>query len=268
MAAIVIDTTKCNGCKACQVACKQWNDLPAVSTTFFGGPGYQNPGDLDFNTMTLVKFLTDGSPGADVDGDGNWNFLKFGCMHCVNPNCVSACQSTGNNAALIDKIAGGPGTFNKTGLDTGFVFVDQAVCIGCMSCAIETTVPPGCPFRVPRYDVPAGGQIASHCHGCVDGPNVRMGASYPGGIKDPSSSWLTGPSLEPACATGCPSDAILYFGTRAAAIGYADTRYGDSEVQATYPNVSRYGSTTWVGCSYNTRVILVLQQASSFYGLP
>jgi len=53
---LLIDNTKCIGCRACQTACKQWNNLPAEKTTFFGGEGYQNPKDLSGSTYTLIKF--------------------------------------------------------------------------------------------------------------------------------------------------------------------------------------------------------------------
>ena len=54
--AMIQDNTRCIGCRACMVACKSWNDLPADKTDFFAGEGYQNPRDLDANNYTLITF--------------------------------------------------------------------------------------------------------------------------------------------------------------------------------------------------------------------
>ena len=56
MKAMFLDLSVCIGCRACQVACKEWNDLGADETGFFGGDGYQNPRDLDANNYTLITY--------------------------------------------------------------------------------------------------------------------------------------------------------------------------------------------------------------------
>lgn len=83
-----IDTSKCIGCKACQVACKQWHQLPAGTTTF---NGYTNPPRLNENNLTYVKFVE----RDDIEGmygeQLQFLFFKDQCRHCVNPQCKTAC---------------------------------------------------------------------------------------------------------------------------------------------------------------------------------
>ncbi|MBU1984585.1 4Fe-4S dicluster domain-containing protein, partial [bacterium] len=56
MKAMLIDSTRCIGCRGCQIACKQWNELPAEQTTFFASKGYQNPRDLSSKTWTVITY--------------------------------------------------------------------------------------------------------------------------------------------------------------------------------------------------------------------
>ncbi|MGC9325188.1 MAG: 4Fe-4S dicluster domain-containing protein [Desulfomonilia bacterium] len=117
-----IDLTKCTGCRACQVACKQWNDLPAETTQFSGS--LQNPLDLSYTTWTLIRF-DELSNGSDIQ----WIMRHDACMHCDWPACVKACPSPG---ALVR-------------MDNGAVVHNPDYCIGCKACIV------GCPFDIPRY---------------------------------------------------------------------------------------------------------------------
>ncbi len=123
--AFLFDATKCIGCRGCQVACKQWNGLPAEKTEFFGGPGYQNPKNLSSSTYTLIKY-------HEVIEDGklkDWVFFKNQCQHCIEPACVSAC--------LV-------GALHST--DQGAVVWDETKCIGCRYCMLS------CPFNIPKFE--------------------------------------------------------------------------------------------------------------------
>ncbi|OFX18049.1 MAG: hypothetical protein A2033_19435 [Bacteroidetes bacterium GWA2_31_9] len=121
----LIDNTKCMGCRACQTACKQWNNLPAEKTVFFGGPGYQNPKDLSDSTFTLIKFRE----VIENNKIKDWGYWKKQCQHCIDPSCKAACT-----AKAIEKIAYGP------------VIWDEAKCItGCSLCK------DACPFNIPRF---------------------------------------------------------------------------------------------------------------------
>ncbi|MEJ2041347.1 MAG: 4Fe-4S dicluster domain-containing protein, partial [Desulfosarcinaceae bacterium] len=78
-----VDTTLCTGCRACQVACKQWHGLPAEETLNRGS--YQNPADLSFQTYKLVRMKE-----AVVDGKLRWLFFAEQCRHCIEAPCLEA----------------------------------------------------------------------------------------------------------------------------------------------------------------------------------
>jgi len=118
----LIDVTKCTGCRGCQVACKQWNELAAEKTLYTGS--LQNPDDLSYNTWTLIRF-----DEVEQNGKMNWLLRHDACMHCDWPACVKACPS--------------PGALVKT--DEGPVVHNTKFCIGCKSCVVA------CPFDIPRY---------------------------------------------------------------------------------------------------------------------
>jgi len=118
----LIDVSKCTGCRGCQLACKQWNQMPARQTHNNGT--YQNPPDLQWNTWTLIRF----QEVSDKDGV-KWLFRKDGCMHCTDAACVKVCPS----GALFHT-------------EYGTVGVNQEKCIGCKECIAA------CPFDIPRWN--------------------------------------------------------------------------------------------------------------------
>lgn len=75
-----IDTTLCTGCRGCQVACKQWHDLPAEETKNLGT--FQNPPDLSFDTYKLVRMKEE-----EIDKKLRWLFFPEQCRHCLEPPC-------------------------------------------------------------------------------------------------------------------------------------------------------------------------------------
>ena len=82
----LIDLTRCTGCRGCQVACKQWNQLEAEKTCFFKGEGYQNPPTTSEHTLTTIKFRD-----YQKHGQNEFAFYKEMCMHCNDPACASVC---------------------------------------------------------------------------------------------------------------------------------------------------------------------------------
>ena len=86
--AFLVDSSKCQGCRACQVACKQWNGLPGEETSFFAGPELTNPGRLSAITWNHVKFypLDRSNKMRPV-----WNIMHRKCFHCNEANCIAVC---------------------------------------------------------------------------------------------------------------------------------------------------------------------------------
>jgi formate dehydrogenase iron-sulfur subunit len=132
-----IDTTTCIGCKACEVACQEWNDLATLHTHQVGT--YQTLPTLDANLWNLIKFREQEHAGGLA-----WLMRKDQCMHCADPGCLAACPAPG---AIVQ-------------YKNGIVDVNPDACIGCGLCAT------GCPFDVPRFH-PKTGKM-SKCTLCVD----------------------------------------------------------------------------------------------------
>ncbi|MCX5805765.1 MAG: 4Fe-4S dicluster domain-containing protein [Proteobacteria bacterium] len=134
----LIDMTRCTGCRACQVACKQWNQMKAEKTVFFNGEGYQNPPAMSEYTLTKVKFRD-----YEKNGHNQFAFYKEMCMHCNEPACVSVCPVS---------------AFIKT--PEGPVVYDTKRCIGCRFCMVA------CPFGVPKYQWSKALPLVVKCTGC------------------------------------------------------------------------------------------------------
>jgi formate dehydrogenase iron-sulfur subunit len=93
----LVDTTLCTACRGCQVACKQWHNLPAEETVNRGS--YQNPADLSFDTYKLVRMSE-----KVIDGKLNWLFFPDQCRHCMEPPCEA---TAGDPAAIFTEGASG-----------------------------------------------------------------------------------------------------------------------------------------------------------------
>ena len=123
------DTTVCIGCKACEVACKEWNSLPADDVGLTG-QSYDNTGALSANTWRHVSFIEKtGDLGVRAEEStpfqSGWLMMSDVCKHCHNAPCMEACPT---------------GALFKTEFDT--VVVQQDICNGCGYCV------PACPFGV------------------------------------------------------------------------------------------------------------------------
>jgi formate dehydrogenase iron-sulfur subunit len=119
----LIDVSRCIGCKACQAACMEWNDVRDEVGSCTGV--YDNPVDLTDRSWTVMRFYEE-----EVAGHGlQWLIVKDGCLHCEDPGCLRACPAPG---AVVQ-------------LANGIVDFQQEQCIGCGYCQT------GCPFNVPRF---------------------------------------------------------------------------------------------------------------------
>ena len=118
----LIDVSKCIGCKACQSACLEWNNMREEVGVNTGV--YDNP-DLTPNMFTLMRFTEWVNPDS---GDLEWLIRKDGCMHCEDPGCLKACPAPG---AIVQ-------------YSNGIVDFVHENCIGCGYCV------KGCPFNIPR----------------------------------------------------------------------------------------------------------------------
>lgn len=176
------DTSVCIGCKACEVACKEWNLVPADDEGL-RGTSYDNTGDLGANTWRHVAFVEKttarrqpvdlglpevgppaGQTAAQSDRDLQWLMMSDVCKHCTHAACLDVCPT---------------GSLFRT--EYGTVVVQKDICNGCGYCV------PACPYGV--IDIRPDDGRAWKCTLCYD--RLRGG-------------------LEPACAKACPTDSIQF----------------------------------------------------------
>ena len=165
------DTSVCIGCKACEVACKEWNQVPEDGLLFTAN-SYDNTGGLGANTWRHVAFIEQDRPLRVGDGDGQdgdpfrWLMSSDVCKHCTHSACLDVCPT---------------GAIIRTELGT--VVVQEDVCNGCGYCV------PACPFGVlDKREIEDDGRVWK-CTLCYD--RTRDG-------------------ITPACAQACPTESIQY----------------------------------------------------------
>lgn len=128
ISAFLTDASLCIGCKACEVACKEWNQLPDDGFSW-SGHSYDNTRALGASTWRHVLFLEQkqpmGSQLAGLNEPFRWQFLSDVCKHCANAGCLEACPT---------------GSIVRT--EVGSVFVQPDICNGCGYCVVS------CPFGV------------------------------------------------------------------------------------------------------------------------
>jgi formate dehydrogenase iron-sulfur subunit len=183
------DTSVCIGCKACEVACKEWNDVPEDGLNLLG-MSYDNTGELNANTWRHVAFIEQpqpppaptagprepeflGMPTVDLPGrqrnpaegsEFRWLMSSDVCKHCTHAACLDVCPT---------------GALFRT--EFGTVVIQEDICNGCGYCI------PACPYGV--IDQRKDDGRAWKCTMCYD---------------------RIGDGLMPACATACPTQSIQY----------------------------------------------------------
>jgi formate dehydrogenase iron-sulfur subunit len=216
----LIDITNCIGCRACQVACKEWNERDGEKTDLLPGLGYQNPAVLSAKSLTLISFHELVEPTAP--GGIRNDFVMRRCLHCLEPACVSACPTT-----ALERRTDGPTVF------------DSQKCIGCRYCVWA------CPWGVPTADWDSHKPEIHKCTHCADRYEQPAPVSRNGQPPSPGeqSSFLD-TILKPACVKACPADA-LKFGYREEMLEeahrriknrpgrYVDHIYGEKEAGGT-----------------------------------
>jgi formate dehydrogenase iron-sulfur subunit len=174
------DTSVCIGCKACEVACKEWNLVPEDGLVWTG-ESYDNTSELGANTWRHVAFVEQNQPArGDADVDAlRWLMSSDVCKHCTHAACLDVCPT---------------GALFRT--EFGTVVVQEDVCNGCGYCV------PACPFGVidkrhlPRHDPPAIPLLTKE----EDGRVWKCTLCY---------DRLKG-GHEPACAKACPTESIQF----------------------------------------------------------
>ena len=136
---ILVDTSRCTACRGCQVACKQWNQLPGTKTVQTGT--YQNPPDFSHETFKVVRF----SEGVDEKDKPYWYFFSDMCRHCVQPPC----QAASNKDEIIVDAETGAVIYTPATAGIDFEMAKDA-----------------CPYNVPRQNPTT--KVAVKCTMCLD----------------------------------------------------------------------------------------------------
>ena len=195
----LIDIANCIGCRACQVACKQWNDKDGEETTMEAELGFQNPATLSAKTYTLIAFHE--RENAEAPGGVESDFVMQRCLHCLEPACVSACPTT-----ALQRQADGP------------IRYDADECIGCRYCQLA------CPWDVPTADWNSHAPKISKCTHCNDRCDQPLPEAFNGaGLTQVQQKAFTETIQVPACVKACPADALRY-GTRDEMLAIAHER--------------------------------------------
>jgi Fe-S-cluster-containing dehydrogenase component len=168
---LLYDATRCIGCKACMVACRESNQLKAETSN---APGrlWDMPMDLSGQTKTIIKLY------KSADGSQR-SYMKAQCMHCVDPACSNACML---------------GALKKR--EHGIVSYDPKLCIGCRYCQMA------CPFNIPKFEWAKALPKIVKCELCRHRVQGASLAKVDGFSRYPKGHG-------PACTEACPREAVI-----------------------------------------------------------
>jgi formate dehydrogenase iron-sulfur subunit len=176
------DTSVCIGCKACEIACKEWNQVPEDGL-LFSGESFDNTGSLSANSWRHVAFIEQRTPARPEVADPSlpdelrWLMSSDVCKHCTHAACLDVCPT---------------GAIFRT--EFGTVVIQQDVCNGCGYCV------PACPFGVISRREPDQLPASGDAEIAELGTTHKCTLCYDR-LKD---------GMEPACAKACPTDSIQF----------------------------------------------------------
>jgi formate dehydrogenase iron-sulfur subunit len=251
---MLIDTSKCQACKACQVACQQWHSLEAEDTTFTGS--YQNPPEMSGTNLTVVKFTE-----IEDAGKVKWLFFKDQCRHCESPPCVPSCP----RHAIVKQA-------------NGMVRIDPDLCDphACAPGSGDSVPRPcqsACPYKndgirgIPKWKYTKEGALLGSkmrkCDFCFDRWKTKTGLKVPPFVsteKLPNGQPVVTSAI-PACQLTCPAGAITTGGA-GKMLKSANSRVSYLKANG-YPNANIYPDQI----QQISHVIWILTEDKSAYGL-
>lgn len=235
-----VDTSVCTGCKACQVACKQWNELPMEDEQAvrehraFTGDSYDNTGHLSATNWRHVKFI---EQFTEDRSEGRWLMMSDSCKHCEQAGCLEVCPT---------------GALYRT--QFGSVDIHQDVCIGCRYCV------GACPFGVIEFNKNTG--RVNKCILCQDRLEEGMGTACAKAC--PTASLTYGPVDDLKAMAAARVRALHARGQTSAYVYGWDL--GNSGVITAGPNKGQAVRDTEVVGGLN--VFYLLLDQPTIYGLP
>jgi formate dehydrogenase iron-sulfur subunit len=246
---IVIDISKCIGCRACQIACQQWHKLTAEDTTFTGV--YTNPLELSGTNLTLIKFFE-----TESAGKVQFHFVTDRCRHCEVPQCKKACPL---KAIKRQK--------------NGIVRIDPAICQPTV-CSTEDLKPCqiACPFKtttdgvtgIPRRDYVKNGSPvitkSMKCDFCYN----RFGAQ---GTALGLTAGAFANTKKPACEVTCAPGAIKSYSINSTVKAKICTKIKNvANKRVTYLKANGYPNANVYPVGFDTHVVWVLLDPPTTYG--
>ena len=216
------DTTVCIGCKACEVACKQWNDLPADGSAFRKGGSYDNTGALGAATWRHVRFVENTQPSEAARADARARLAEGGGGHVPSIPAVSELEGAGSGATAEDlpdlvqwaedngteevDVAGAVADMER------WVFMSD-VCKHCTNAGCLDACPTGALIRTEFETVVLQADVCNGCGYCI--PSCPFGVvnrdQFDGRAAKCTLCYdRLEDGLEPACAKSCPTDSIQF----------------------------------------------------------
>jgi formate dehydrogenase iron-sulfur subunit len=214
------DTTVCIGCKACEVACKQWNDLPADGSEFVKGGSYDNTRRLSGNTWRHVRFVELAEAGGGATAEDVPDLVRWAASDVAGGERDEGAARLAGDTEVVD-VAAAIAAFDN------WVFMSD-VCKHCTNAGCLDACPTGALIRTEFQTVVLQPDVCNGCGYCVPACPFGVVDRAP---EDGRAGKCTlcydrlEDGLEPACAKACPTDSIQ-FGPYDQLVATAERRVG------------------------------------------